>query len=79
MSKQKDGGPVYPIFEARHANADYDITHCGISLRDLFAIQALNGLLVSEAKREQKLSEMVALAYRIADAMIAEREKQNEA
>ena len=78
MSKQKDGGPIYPIFEARHANADYDITHIGMSLRDYFAAQALQGMISADHKSERSMSEMVTLAYKIADAMIAEREKQDD-
>ena len=40
----KDGGSMFPIFEAKRCDADYDLTEPGASLRDWFAVYALVGL-----------------------------------
>ena len=92
MSKQKDGGSAFPILNGfmkiddcgkQYQRASYcDI---GMSRRDYFAAQALIGLCASsqlEYMRDfnevKKYSQIYAEAsYTLADAMIAEGEKQN--
>jgi len=59
-----DGGPAFPI-------GDTDLQ--GMSLRDYFAGQALNGLLLSP--RITAPPATAKLAYEYADAMLAERDK----
>ena len=80
MDKQKDGRSAFPMIES-DTHGDGRVFHFstgGMSLRDYFAAQVLNGMLASDVKRELKVSEMVRLAYKIADAMIAERENHND-
>jgi hypothetical protein len=63
----KDGGPAFPI--------QFGIYDKGMSLRDWFAGMALQGLYASgdvTIGYEHNCLE----AYKIADAMIAEREKE---
>jgi hypothetical protein len=62
--KINDGGPAYPVFSAEAA-------HKGMSLRDYFAGQALAAYRFCE-------SDAAKDAYRFADAMIAERNKNAE-
>ena len=51
--------------------------HCGMTLRDYFAGQALPTVLfVSE--EDDKDEELAARTYKIADAMLSEREKAND-
>jgi hypothetical protein len=84
-----DGGPVFPVHE-RHAvlretgYGDDWIAVGGMSLRDYFAGKALpqaiaRYLAVREARinpGEFDYEEIARAAYVVADAMIAEREKQ---
>ena len=65
MNNDKTGGAAFP-----HVSTHMDRT--GMSLRDYFAGQLITQL---EAFSPE---EAAALAYRVADAMIAEREKGGE-
>lgn len=60
-----DGGPAF---------------QCSMSLRDYFAAQALSSLILSvqDKTREESKFVVVKAAYRIADAMLAERTKEPE-
>lgn len=81
----KNGGPAFPTAEF------YDEKHVGtifgMSLRDYFAGQALvacmssprwvEGLDISAAKSGSKFGEaLAAMAFQYADAMLAERAKE---
>ena len=69
MDKPNDGGPAFPCTDAKGFVSD------GMSLRDYFAGQALAGLLAFPGKDFP--SSVIALgAYDVADAMLAEREKE---
>ena len=84
---RNDGGPAFPVpmFESR----DGAITSgCdgyglgGMALRDYFATAALSGMLADSKGRDcssEAMPEWMALvaipAYRLADAMLKEREK----
>lgn len=70
----KDGGPVHPLTDSVDGKL---VTFKGISLRDHFAGLAMQGI-VACGKRwpgETTPPEIAALAYRLADAMLKEREK----
>lgn len=77
MSKP-DGGPAFPRHETEHhRTGDVEKTHRyfhGMSLRDYFAGQALNGLLAQNYAGFVDVT--VEGAYELADAMLAEREKE---
>lgn len=78
MSKQNDGGPAFP--DPGPADDSYVNWNHGMSLRDYFAAQALIGIL---AARNGFLVDVgttnaAPWAYQIADAMLAEREKDGE-
>ena len=62
----KDGGSAFPT--------EY-LAHSGMSLRDWFAGMALIGIML-QMKAEAQL--LTSLAYDIADAMLAEKEKQEK-
>ena len=67
-----------------HNNFKRDTYSCGgMTLRDYFAGQALSGLCVmaipgSHNSCANMIEEQVPTAYKIADAMLLEREKTNE-
>ena len=70
------GGPAFPVQERECMSA-----HDGMSLRDWFAGMALQGLLsgcrteTNEIAKEIANNIGIGLAYKMADAMIAERNK----
>lgn len=83
----KDGGQAFPgrVTVPGHAietgmGTQYEpeqaVYHTGMSLRDWFAGMALQGLIADEGYSTNKWPfNLVLDAYKIADAMIAEREK----
>jgi hypothetical protein len=72
------GGPAF-AFNERHDDGRHFYSHPGMTLRDWFAGQALGRLMMAE---NFDLPEMITIegyaidAYRIADAMMAERAKR---
>lgn len=82
----KDGGPAFPntsIGQASGGNAGGCLAQSdpGMTLRDWFAGQALCGMFNSYSltiPAGQTVAEARAkIAYLVADAMLAEREKEN--
>lgn len=85
MNEQiKDGGPAFPV--EHYTQSRYEST--GMSLRDYFAAKALVGLFSMEAnprvgeicepfRIDKHCDDMARHAYKLADAMIAAREKQS--
>ena len=76
----KDGGLAFQgqrHEEVELANGDITmemVTHCGMSLRDWFAGQALGGYMVSDLAINWPMA--AQMCYELADAMIAERDKE---
>lgn len=78
----KDGGPAFP---RQHVVADandraFKLGSAGMSLRDYFAANALQGLLSHPTGRKAAAGQSVVeahavAAYEYADAMLAAREK----
>lgn len=79
MSEINNGGPAFPVLE-RGGNG-LELTCAGMTLRDRFAISALQGLLPAgdpmgrSAYTEMKPDELAESAYEIADAMLRAREQ----
>lgn len=83
MSKP-DGGPAFPRLATRAVSvagnfAVGDPGSAGMSIRDYFAAHALSFLVVRDVttmKRDDELTSALAEgAYKLADAMLAERAK----
>jgi hypothetical protein len=82
MSKD-NGGPAYPTIEANYHNENMRCE--GMTLRDYFAVKAMNALIVNNeiAKRivskdmsgSQGYQAIAREAYNMADAMLLERAK----
>lgn len=73
-----NGGPAFPVsdvtaLEPRTTAEMVSLAH-GISLRDYFAAKFMSGVMAS-ASDYQRYEEIANDAYRMADAMLAEREK----
>ena len=69
MDQTNNGGPAFPV--PRDAPVD------GMSLRDYFAGQALAGMLACSYMNSSK-ADLSREAYRFADRMLAERQKERE-
>ena len=63
-----DGGYVHPYTVTRGAGNGHDITYPGITLRDHYAGQAMQGLVSSG--RAMSHEELVREAFSIADEMV---------
>ena len=67
------GGPVHP---QETTNADGSVSKwCGLNLRDYFAAAAMQGMLASP-DGDGHIERYAVGAYRIADAMLAARERK---
>jgi hypothetical protein len=68
MADIKDGGPAFP---------HQGYSHQGLSIRDWFAGQAINGLAraITDAGGLWNEADAARWAYEYADAMLAERAK----
>lgn len=77
MSKRDDGGPAYPCDPDKFWSykGEPNSEAMGMSLRDYFAGQALAGLVVGDEGGTYH-QQNAAMAYSLADAMIAERSKE---
>lgn len=69
----KNGGAAFPVFGSVRTGNDYDFLESGMTLRDYFAGQTLEYCLCRFAEERMAAEE----AYKIADAMLAAREKPN--
>lgn len=70
MTEINDGGTAFPIPETENYSPQW-----GMSLRDYFAAKAMQGLLTNFKYDEYGYARS---AYKIADAMLKERENKND-
>lgn len=77
MAKNENGGPAFPFDEKNSYDGSHYHSHEGMSLRDWFAGQALAGFVVRQSAAFSDAETGAKFAYRYADAMMAEREKDN--
>lgn len=75
--RHSDGGPAFPC---NHESSGYAIKSAGMSLRDFFAIKALQGILSKESGRGLSFEDVIKTfserAYKYADAMLVVRKRQ---
>lgn len=75
MRKTNDGGQAFPRTWTAGSNGEYwPDSESGMSLRDWFAGQALTGLIHKDVEADPR--RIAKGAYIIADAMLAERQKE---
>jgi len=73
MNDKRDGGPAFPRVGEGVGNPSYDVA--GMTLRDWFAGQALVSMHLSHDYAKGPCNAAAAeRSYRIADAMLLERE-----
>ena len=76
VKTRDDGTPAFPSQPNGPDGLPTAELHYGMSLRDYFAAAALTGMLASTDTCEIVVKKsMVQFAYKMADAMIAERRK----
>jgi hypothetical protein len=68
-NKIEDGGPAFPVPDVCHPNGQVQYGANGMTLRDLFAGQALAGIMSSDGRPDGDQNK-ADWAYDIADAMI---------
>ena len=77
MTDTHDGGPAFPI-KGRGA-FDLELVQAeGMSLRDWFAGQALQGMNAADRRWEGGSKDMACAAYSQADAMLAARSEAKQ-
>ncbi len=69
-------GPAFPHFDPE-TGADNGLFHCGMTLRDWFAGQAMQGMSANGDFSDSDYAEVAKWSYEQADAMLAERKKQH--
>lgn len=71
MKKINDGGPAFPETGARGKAAGGE----GMTLRDYFAAKAMQGMFAADTYESvMPIEDKAAVAYEMADAMLAARE-----
>lgn len=70
----KSGGPAFPL-PLGTANCAEPEQSGGMTLRDYFAAKVLQGLVAGDINPDAKPEDFAAVAYGLADAMLAERER----
>ena len=80
MSKD-NGGSAFPTVEANYHNEN--VRSEGLSIRDYFAGKAMQGMLCNGfapamGQEDYEDFDYAKIAYKMADAMLAERSKPNE-
>lgn len=71
MTQRKDGGPAFPVRGVMYDGALGGQLAHGASLRDYFAAKAMQSI----CPNIEDDARVARMAYELADAMLAEREK----
>ena len=84
-----DGGAAFPVVDGYHKDGRHRGGESGMTLRDYFAGQALNGMISGDAQPYISIKESAdgivqegetaSRAYRYADSMLAARERKEDA
>jgi hypothetical protein len=80
MARSNDGGPAFPQPDAYFKDGSVALGQFGMSLRDYFAAKVLQGFAADPSlsgPSGPSTREIAARAYSVADAMLAERERQS--
>jgi hypothetical protein len=68
---KNDGGPAFPL---QSIGPEFAPGYAGMTLRDYFAAKVMQGLMVGPIDHDAKPEDFAAVAYGLADAMLAVRE-----
>ena len=71
---KNDGGPAYPV-TITDRSGQIAATQCGMTLRDYFAAAAMQGVLAASWGNPMGCQGLANDSYRVADAMLKERMK----
>jgi hypothetical protein len=75
VNTNKTGGAAFPVSDTYHPNGQVEYGSVGMTLRDYFATAVMQGIVSGST---HGTGEMARRAYEVADAMLAEREKNHE-
>lgn len=79
MSTPKDGGPAFPMtgMTQRNGQGIQSVFHEGMTLRDYFAGKIIGAMILGQTQVERRLDvpDRIKDCWKIADAMLAAREK----
>ncbi len=75
MEKQKHGGPAFPNSKQV---GDVQIKEVGITLRDYFAAKAMQAVISNSNVKNVKNEDIASAAYKMAEAMLAERNEEQD-
>lgn len=70
MTTKKTGGPAFPH------QKNLALVNGGMTLKDYFAAQAMQGLLAYYGNPSHRYDELAMSAYTFAEAMLDERDKR---
>lgn len=73
----RTGGPARPLYYHEATPDDPNAVHIypGMTIRDEFAAHAMTGIIAAEGQNLTSPEQAAWRAYRVADAMLAERAK----
>jgi hypothetical protein len=74
MKLTEDGGSAFPLQDWDPAIRSARL-HLGMSLRDYFAAKAMHAAIIEDCNVDATDESIAKVAYRVADAMLAERNK----
>ena len=82
-NKIKDGGSAFPTqheetIHGKEYSSKHTVYNSGMSLRDWFAGMALQGIMAAPKRISVDCIDIAIDAYKLADAMIKEKEKTND-
>lgn len=73
---RQDGGPAFPVSYTVDLDHQKLKEFCGMTLRDWFAGQIIAGIMMDPDLNGSPDKHLAVLSYKLADAMLAERDKQ---
>jgi len=77
-----NGGSAFPVFDSTRIDELYGCREFGMTLRDYFAGQALASVIIRLPTGDKEtgtfIKTIAELSYSLADAMLTEKEKQND-
>jgi hypothetical protein len=73
MSEIDNGGPAFAEAAFEHNSGGSLAWQEGISVRDYFAVKALQAIFLDGLRKRESLSDLAKVAYAAADNMINER------
>jgi len=78
-TSSNDGGAAFTLVDGYHGDGRHRGGESGMTLRDYFAGQALAGFIAASTGRDVHGQPAARMCYQMADAMLAARERKEDA